>query len=126
MRKHLLAHRRQFAVFVAGGALCALLDVGLMQLLLATGVHFAAAVSAGFGAGLLLNYAFHARLTFAGQASGASMLRFGCVVALNYLTTLALVALFVGFGAPALAGKLVSLPLVAVNGFLLGKYWVFK
>jgi hypothetical protein len=25
-----------------------------------------------------------------------------------------------------LAGKLVSLPLVAVNGYLLSKYWIFR
>jgi hypothetical protein len=36
------------------------------------------------------------------------------------------VALAVALGASTLTGKLVSLPLVAVNTFLLGKYWIFK
>jgi hypothetical protein len=25
-----------------------------------------------------------------------------------------------------LAGKLVSLPIIAINGYMLGKYWIFK
>ena len=63
--------QRQFLVFLAGGLLCAGVDVGAMQLLLAAGGHHTAAASAGFAAGL-------------------------------------------------------SLPLVAFNGYLLGKYWIFK
>jgi putative flippase GtrA len=116
----------QFLVFVGGGLLCALLDIGLMQLLIARGAAPLAATSAGFAAGLLLNYAFHARVTFGRLAAPASFARFLCVVALNYTITVALVALALALAAPALAGKLLSLPVVAVNGFLLSKHWIFK
>ncbi|OEZ94685.1 GtrA family protein [Duganella phyllosphaerae] len=138
-----LAHalrQRQFLVFVGGGLLCAVLDIGVMQglLLAGIGISVAAATSAGFAAGLVLNYAFHARVTFGRLHSAAGFLRFLCVVALNYLLTMACVgaALAIarlGLGADAasaanaaLAGKLVSLPLVACNGFLLSKYWTFR
>ncbi len=126
-----LARRAQFLVFVSGGVLCAVLDIGVMQLLIGAGVAYPLATTAGFATGLLINYAFHARLTFKARATPFNFLRFLCVVAVNYVLTMACVALAVtllGDPAPqsALIGKLVSLPLVAVNGFLLSKYWIFK
>lgn len=124
--RSLLAHRRQFAVFVAGGVLSALVDIGLMQLLIVGGAHYASAATAGFGAGLLVNYAFHSRVTFDTQASTGNFARYLCLVGINYGLTLACVALAVQLGAPPLFGKIVSLPLVALNGFALGKFWIFK
>jgi putative flippase GtrA len=122
----LRAHRRQFSLYLAGGLLCTLVDVGLMQLLLAAGAHYAGATSAGFAAGLLVNFAFHSRVTFAAAATPASFARYLCVVGINYLITLACVALAAALLARPLGGKLASLPLVALNGFVLGKYWIFK
>jgi putative flippase GtrA len=122
----LLAHWRQFSVFVAGGVLCALVDIGLMQALIHTGVHYASATTAGFAAGLLVNYAFHSRVTFAQAATPTNFVRYLCVVGINYLLTMACVALSVSLLDSPLAGKLASLPLVALNGYVLGKYWIFK
>jgi len=122
----LLARHRQFAVFVAGGLLCAAVDIGLMQVLLRAGLHYTGAASAGFGAGLLVNYAFHSRVTFDSAADVFGFARYLCVVGLNYLLTLGCVALGVRLAGMPLAGKLVSLPLVAVNGYLLSKHWIFR
>jgi len=118
--------RRQFAIFVAGGLLCAALDVGLMQLLLRAGAGAAAAATAGFLASLLLNYAFHSRVTFDAAASAAGFKRYLCVVGINYLLTLGCVSVGAHLLGMPLAGKLVSLPLVAVNGYLLSKHWIFR
>ena len=49
-----------------------------------------------------------------------------CVVGLNYGLTIACVALTVALVDNPLAGKILSLPLVAVNGYLLSRYWIFK
>lgn len=117
---------RQFTVFVAGGLLCAGVDIGLMQLLILQGVHHTAAASAGFAAGLLVNYAFHSRITFGQAASRASFARYLAVVGLNYIVTIGCVALAASLFANPLAGKILSLPLVAVNGYLLSRYWIFK
>ncbi|MYM68831.1 GtrA family protein [Pseudoduganella sp. FT55W] len=116
----------QFLVFVTGGVLCALIDVGLMQGLLMGGAAPLTAASAGFLAGLLVNYLFHAKVTFKQLSSGATVARYLCVVAINYLITLALVALAQHWFGMAMIGKLASLPVVAVNGYLLSKHWVFK
>jgi putative flippase GtrA len=126
MRRLVVTHWRQFAVFVAGGLTCALVDIGLMQLLIAGGVHFASATTAGFGAGLLVNFAFHSRVTFAAAATPFNFVRYMCVVGINYLLTMACVALSVPLLGNPLYGKIVSLPLVALNGFVLSKYWIFK
>jgi len=122
----LLARSRQLAVFLAGGVLSAAVDIGVLQLLLHYGAHFALATTVGFMTGLLVNYAWHSRVTFDTAATPSSFARYLCVVLLNYLLTLGCVALAdTVFGMP-LAGKIASLPLIAVNSYLLGKYWIFK
>ncbi len=116
----------QFLVFIAGGVLSALVDVGLMQLLLMLGRPALSAASAGFVAGLMVNYLFHARVTFRQISSAGVVARYLTVVGLNYLITLAAVAVAHSLFALPLAGKLASLPLVAINGYLFSKHWVFK
>jgi putative flippase GtrA len=126
MRKIMMNHSRQFATFIAGGLLCALVDIGVMQALLRAGAHFTGATTAGFLAGLLVNYAFHSRVTFDAAASSSSFARYLCVVGLNYLLTMGCVSLAVSLAGSPLAGKIVSLPLVSVSGYLLSKFWIFR
>lgn len=124
--RQLLARSRQFAVFVAGGLLSAAIDIGVLQLLLHAGMHFAGATTAGFLSGLLVNYAYHSRVTFDTAATPSSFARYLCVVLVNYLLTLGCVALAQALVGMPLAGKIASLPLISINSYLLGKYWIFK
>lgn len=117
---------RQFLLYVAGGVLSALLDVGLMQLLLAAGASVLAAASCGFLAGLVVNYLYHARLTFGHGGGRGALARYLCVVGCNYLVTLGCVGAAHALAGLPLAGKLLSLPLVAAIGYLAGKHWIFK
>ena len=122
----LLGRSRQLILFLAGGVLSAVVDIGVLHLLLQGGAHFAVATTVGFGTGLLVNYAWHSRVTFDTAATPASFGRYLCVVALNYVLTLGCVALADSlFGMPV-AGKIASLPLISINSYLLGKYWIFK
>jgi putative flippase GtrA len=116
----------QFLVFVAGGVLSTLVDIGFLQLLLAKGVGAFAATTTGFLAGLGVNYAFHARVTFKNVTTLGTLTRFLCVVGMNYLITLAFVGASLALFQLPLPGKLISLPVVAVNGFFLSKHWIFK
>jgi len=116
----------QFLVFVAGGVLSTLVDIGFLQLLLAKRVGAFAATTTGFLAGLGVNYAFHARVTFKNVTTLGTMTRFLCVVGINYLITLGFVAASLALFQLPLPGKLISLPVVAVNGFFLSKHWIFK
>ena len=124
MHKHFLSW--QFVVFVSGGVLSAIADIGTMQLLLSAGMSAMGAATAGFAMGLAVNYAFHAKVTFRQLGSGGALGRYLCVVGLNYLLTLVLVALGQALAGSPLLGKIASLPVVAANGFLLSKFWVFK
>ncbi|MBP1206771.1 putative flippase GtrA [Duganella sp. 1411] len=117
---------RQFLLYVGGGVLSALVDVGLMRLLLGAGAGLWTATSCGFVAGLMVNYAYHARLTFGHGGSGGALARYLCVVAGNYLLTLACVGAAQALASLPLAGKLLALPLVAAVGYVAGKHWIFK
>lgn len=116
----------QFAFFIGVGAVCATIDVGVMHTLLELSNSLWLATSAGFLAGLALNFIAHARMTFQAQINWRRWWRFLLVVGLNYLMTLACVGLWTYWLDKPIAGKLVSLPLVAVNGFVLSRWWIFK
>lgn len=121
-----LPDRSRFFVYLAGGVLSAAVDIGSLQALLACGMPVLVAATVAFVAGLVVNYAWHARVTFSQGGNAASFVRYLCVVAMTYTMTIALVAGFDhAFGSP-LAGKLVALPLASVAGYLLGKWWIYK
>ena len=118
--------RRQFAVFVAVGLACAIVDIGTLQGLVALGCGALPAATVGFAAGLVLNFVLHLRVTFDARWSPRAAWRFAVVVAINYAITLALVAASDSLLGVPLPGKILSLPLIAENGFLLSKHWVFR
>lgn len=117
---------RQFAIFIGVGITCAVIDIGLMQLLTMLGVHYMVAATVGFAAGLIVNFLLHTRVTFRAGYSHGMLVRFMTVVLINYLLTILTVSLFHAWLDMAVLGKVASLPLVAVNGFLLSKHWVYR
>ena len=117
--------QRQVLVYVGVGLLTAVLDVGTLQGLLLVGWSTTGAVTVAFLLALAFNYICHQRYTFSAVHSLPALLRYLGLVGFNYLLTLGCVWLGEQLLASVLAGKLVSLPLVTLTGFLLGKYWVF-
>jgi len=118
--------RWQFPVFVSIGVASALIDILVLQAFVWSGFHYTVAVTIGFLMGFCVNYVGHTRITFQKRETLENVLGFILVVLLNYLITLSCVALSEHFLDSVLMGKVVSLPIVAVNGFLCGKYWVYK
>lgn len=116
----------QFLLFIIGGVTSAIIDVGIMQLLIFMNVNPLTAATGGFFIGLLVNYAFHSHLTFMAVTTISVFLRFISVVVINYLITIVFVYLSLLILNVALIGKIVSLPVIAVNGFVLSRHWVFK
>lgn len=121
-----MAHRWQFPVYVAIGLISAAVDILIIQTLVWSGFHYTVGVTFGFLVGFLVNYLGHTRVTFKKQETFGNVLEFILVLLLNYLITLFFVALSEHFLDSIVIGKIASLPVVAVNGFLWGKYWVFK
>lgn len=118
--------RRSFAIYVAVGVFCAVLDIGMMQLMIGAGAAALMAASVAFFLSLFVNYYLQSRMTFVTTGTARSFLRFLVLVAINYGITMLFVFASVKFFHQAMIGKIVSLPLIAVNGFLLGRYWVFR
>jgi putative flippase GtrA len=117
---------KKFSIFIAVGVATALIDIGLMQLLIWFGVYYLVAITLGFFVGLIVNFLLHTHFTFSAEYSHSVLARFATVVLINYCATLLIVHLFqIMLNMPFL-GKLVSLPVVAINGFFLSKNWVYK
>ena len=122
----MLVVSRQVVTFVGVGVACAVIDIGLMVLLIFAGLHHVTAATFGFVAGLILNFALHTKVTFSSQYSHKILVKFIAVVTVNYLLTIMLVGISFEWLGSAVVGKVISLPMVAVNGFLLSKYWIYK
>ena len=117
---------KQFFVFIVVGVFTAVVDVSAMEWLIYSGQHYGIAASIGFTLGLVVNYFCHSHFTFSVRVSSESMLRFGFVVFINYLITMFFIFVSQRFLGSVLIGKIASLPVVAMNGFMLSRYWVFK
>jgi putative flippase GtrA len=117
---------RQFLIYIGVGVLSAIVDIGTMQTLLWLAVDHRIAVTVGFGVGLVFNYLCHERFTFRAKRSTATLVRFAVLVLMNYGLTLLCVQLGIALLDSVLAGKLASLPIIAANGFLWGRYWIFR
>lgn len=125
-----VSHRSiQFLRFVVSGGVSAAADVLLLAALVALGTPRLAATPMAFLSGAFLNYTLHRRFTFqtTRPASGGEFFRYGCVVAFNMLLTSALVeGLTGGLGLALVVGKLATLPVIAVSGFVLSRTFVFN
>ncbi len=117
---------RQFLIYISVGLLTALVDISTMQTLLWLMLDHRIAVTIGFTAGVIVNYLCHERYTFRATRSPATLLRYAVLLLMNYGLTMLCVHLSVTYLDSVLAGKIISLPLAAVNGFLWGRYWVFR
>jgi putative flippase GtrA len=117
---------KQFLIFISGGLLSALIDIGTMAVLLGMSAGSFIATTSGFALGLGVNYIFHANMTFGAKKTIRSVIRYIIIVGLNYGMTLAFVYVAQSLSCSAIVGKLMSLPFVAISGFILSKYWAFK
>lgn len=117
---------KQFGKFILVGLVTALADIAVMKALLH--MQFPAWICAtmGFLVGLIVNYVLHTLVTFESRISFQRLGRFLIVILVNYGLTLVCVQFGLSSLDSAMLGKIISLPLVAVNGFLLSRFWVFR
>ncbi|WP_386077635.1 GtrA family protein [Vreelandella sp. F11] len=117
---------RQFSVYIIVGIVSAVTDIGLMQLLITFNIHYLVSATFGFFAGLVVNFTLHSRITFKEDYSHVMLARYIAVVLANYVLVLIIVQIFNSWLSMPILGKVVSLPLVALNGFFLSKYWIYR
>ena len=117
---------QQFIVFCVVGIISAIIDVASLIQLAQLGVPPYFAVTIAFFFGLVVNLWLHSHLTFQTRVNTKNAVRFLMVIVMNYVFTMCFVFLFEQLGLSYLIGKILSLPLVAIHGFLWGRLWVFK
>jgi putative flippase GtrA len=116
----------QFMTFSMVGTISMIMDVGLLLAFVHFGIHSYLAITFAFFFGLGINLWLHASLTFQTRISIKNAIRFLIVVCMNYMLTLGVVIFIEQLGLSYLVGKLISLPVVAIHGFLLSRFWVFS
>jgi putative flippase GtrA len=116
----------RFAVYVLVGAVSAAIDLLTLSILIEVGIKQWSAVTTAFAAGFIFNIKAHSVFTFNSQLNRKSGIRFTAVVAINYLLTLIVIETLTIFSVELFSAKLVSLPIIAVTGYLLGRHWAFK
>lgn len=116
----------QATVYIMVGIGSAVIDVGLTQLLLSFDVHYLTAVTFGFVVGLVINFLLHSHITFKEVYTLKTFARYILVVLFNFVLVLFFVQLFQNWLSLPILGKIISLPVVAVSGFVLSKYWIYK
>jgi putative flippase GtrA len=116
----------QFANFIVVGLFSAILDIGALFIFIQLGMNPFSAITSAFICGLCINIWLHSRLTFESTLRAENAIRFLFVVGMNYALTLSVILVFQQLGHSYMLCKAVSLPLVALHGFLWSKHWVFR
>jgi len=116
----------KFVVYVIVGVLSAIIDLLTLDTLIGINTKQWLAVSIAFVAGFVFNLKAHSVFTFVSPLTRISGIRFTAVAAINYLLTLAIIETLTAFSFSLITAKLVSLPIIAASGYLLGRHWAFK
>jgi putative flippase GtrA len=113
-------------VYVIVGSVSAIIDLLTLRILLSLNTPQWPAVTIAFIAGFVFNLKSHALFTFVSAITKKSALRFTSLVGVNYLLTLAIIETLSNFSFTIITAKVISLPVIAISGYLLGRYWAFK
>ncbi len=116
----------KFVAYVIVGSLSAIIDLTILNILISLDITQLLAVSVGFIAGFVFNVKAHALFTFESSLTSKSALKFTAVVAVNYLQTLLIIESLTAFSCTLMTAKVLSLPIIAVSGYLLSMHWAFK
>ena len=116
----------KFVVYVIVGSLSAIIDLTTLNILITLYTTQWLAVGVAFIVGFVFNVKAHALFTFVSPLTSKSALKFTAVVAVNYLLTLLIIESLTVLSYSLMTAKVVSLPIIAVSGYLLGRHWAFK
>jgi putative flippase GtrA len=116
----------KFLVYVIVGSISTIIDIATLSILISLNTTQLLAVTVAFIAGFAFNVKAHAFFTFANPLTCKSALKFTAVAATNYLLTLLIIETLTAFSCTLMTSKVVSLPIIAISGYLLGRHWAFK
>jgi len=110
------------------GLLSVAADVGVLSLLHSGfGIWLLWSTLAAYAAGLSVNYTLNRNWTFRARAGHRrTLFRYGTLVGINVVSTLAIVLGLTHLGLYYLLSKLTAVAINAGMNFFAGRYWVFK
>jgi putative flippase GtrA len=117
---------RQFAKFIAVGALNTLFGYSVFVVLVLAGLAATPALVLTYVVGVTFNFFTTRRYVFAGRGGAAAATRFVVAYVVIYLFNAGLFALAARAAAGPLLAQALCLPVVAVFSFLLFKFQVFR
>jgi putative flippase GtrA len=116
----------QFFIYIAVGVFTAILDVATMQILLLFTENLLFSLTVSYVLAVIFNFTCHLKFTFSFVMTLKVICKYVSIVFLNYFLTVFFMYFFVFMSMGALMGKIFSLPVAAMFGFVLSKKWVFK
>lgn len=128
LRKQTYQNIIPFFVFCLVGGTSAIVDISSLYCLSnVLDISDFVSISISYLLGLIVNYYLHTYFTFKKSASKSNLIKFIIVVCINYIITISLVSILVNVLLVGLIlSKVITLPIIAVTGFLLSKLWVYN
>ena len=129
LRTRYTSHRRGIAAFLVVGGITAVIYYALIGILWGLlGAHYLAAVSVAYVSAVAFHFLANRRVTFDASRDSArrQLPRYVALAVLNYLVTLAVVALAVRVaGLHVYVGTTLAILATLVTGYVGMKRWVF-
>ena len=116
----------QFVIFILVGASSALLDLYLLYALRKINLNINLSITIAYISGALLNYLLHTFLTFKKTTNKKNLSKFITVLLINYSLTLIIIYILLQLNTDLIIAKIISLPVIAVIGFILARNWIYK
>ncbi|EHK89647.1 GtrA family protein [Aggregatibacter actinomycetemcomitans] len=118
----------QLAKFFSVGGISALVDIGCLYLFSKILLwNNELSISLAFILGLVFNYFSHTYFTFQEKANVGNLVKYLILVLLNYINTIVLMYFLTELlHIDIIVAKVITLPFIAVNTFVISKVWVYK
>jgi putative flippase GtrA len=117
---------RQAFKFTLVGIISTIADIGVLRILISLKADDVIAIGLSFFIGVIINYMLHGIYTFQSTLSRKSIVKYFAVIIMNYLITNLIIFTFKEYNYSIIYSKLISIPFIAINGFILSKYWIYK
>lgn len=116
----------QFLKYCLVGFLTSIIDIIVFYLLMKFGLETYTSLTIAFLVSLLFNLSGHNYFTFGCAISFKKVQNYLAVVLFNYFTTVFLVFSFQNLNISTFAGKIFSIPICTIFGYILCKRWIFS
>ncbi|MEI8057274.1 MAG: GtrA family protein [Actinomycetes bacterium] len=119
---------QQAVRFLLVGGLSYVVDVSVLWAVVTLGGWaLVVGTTAAFAAAFVVNYGLGRVWVFrAAGAHGPQVARYSALVALNYALTLVFMTSLTGFGVGLVIAKTISVAILAVLNFFVGRHWVYR